>query len=269
MKSYLLQVTQNNLTAFGAPTDHSSLTTDHFFTGKPHVGEMGYVFLFRAYCADQGKWQTSDPLGYPDGWNNFAYVNNGITAAFDYLGGYRIEWEGTWGVSEKTAIQTAFSQISATCSIRIFEIDSILNDLNLKQLACPHHSNHWTELIMNVWNVKRLLENVVNGIASTTINLELYQSPYSTRYAYAVVPDYPLIRDRELHIGVSSAYNWFVSKSTRVIFHELLHFYGTGDHSDIPPPSRWNDSWELEYLMDTSLTSIPVYRDTIRKIICE
>lgn len=117
--------------------------------------------------------------------------------------------------------------------------------------------------------MKRLLENVVNGIASTTINLELYQSPYSTRYAYAVVPDYPLIRDRELHIGVSSAYNWFVSKSTRVIFHELLHFYGTGDHSDIPPPSRWNDSWELEYLMDTSLTSIPVYRDTIRKIICE
>ena len=41
------KVMQNNLTAFGAPTDHSSLTTDHFFTGKPHVGEMGYAFLFR------------------------------------------------------------------------------------------------------------------------------------------------------------------------------------------------------------------------------
>ena len=49
-------------------------------------GEMGYAFLFRAYRADQGKWQTSDPLGYPDGWNNFAYVNNGVTATIDPLG---------------------------------------------------------------------------------------------------------------------------------------------------------------------------------------
>ena len=41
--------------------------------------ELKYAFLFRAYRADQGKWQTSDPLGYPDGWNNFAYVNNNIS----------------------------------------------------------------------------------------------------------------------------------------------------------------------------------------------
>ena len=80
------KVMQNNLTAFGAPTDHSSLTTDHFFTGKPHVGEMGYVFLFRAYRADQGKWQTADPAGYPDGWNNFAYVNNWVMTSIDLLG---------------------------------------------------------------------------------------------------------------------------------------------------------------------------------------
>ena len=27
-------------------------------------------------------------LGYPDGWNNLAYVNNRITGAIDWLGGY-------------------------------------------------------------------------------------------------------------------------------------------------------------------------------------
>ena len=79
------KVMQNSLTAFG-----ESLSTppmeDSFFTGKPHVGEMGYVFLFRAYRADQGKWQTSDPLGYPDGWNNLAYCNNEVILAFDFLG---------------------------------------------------------------------------------------------------------------------------------------------------------------------------------------
>ncbi len=57
------------------------------FTGKPYIGELGYAFLFRNYRADMGKWQTADPLCYPDGWNNFAYVNNGVTMAIDWLGG--------------------------------------------------------------------------------------------------------------------------------------------------------------------------------------
>jgi RHS repeat-associated protein len=57
-----------------------------FFTGKPDVEGLGYSFLFRNYRADVGKWQTSDPLGYPDGWNNLAYVNNWVNIAFDPLG---------------------------------------------------------------------------------------------------------------------------------------------------------------------------------------
>lgn len=33
-----------------------------------------------------GKWQTADLLGYPDGWNNFAYCNNDVMTAIDWLG---------------------------------------------------------------------------------------------------------------------------------------------------------------------------------------
>ena len=69
------------MTAFG-----ESDNVDAFFTGKPLVGELGYAFLFRNYRPEQGKWQTADPLGYPDGWNNLAYVNNGVTMAIDWLG---------------------------------------------------------------------------------------------------------------------------------------------------------------------------------------
>jgi RHS repeat-associated protein len=63
-----------------------------FFTGKPSVEGLGYSFLFRNYRADVGKWQTSDPLGYPDGWNNFAYCNNSVTDCFDYLGAWGIQF---------------------------------------------------------------------------------------------------------------------------------------------------------------------------------
>ena len=69
------------MTAFG-----ESENVDAFFTGKPLVGELGYAFLFRNYRPEQGKWQTADPLGYPDGWNNFAYVNNLPTTMIDVLG---------------------------------------------------------------------------------------------------------------------------------------------------------------------------------------
>ncbi|MBS1370006.1 MAG: hypothetical protein HPZ91_08650 [Lentisphaeria bacterium] len=69
--------------AFG----QTETASDHdFFTGKPHVGELGYAFLFRNYRANLGKWQTADPMGYPDGWNNLAYVNNKVIKSFDRLG---------------------------------------------------------------------------------------------------------------------------------------------------------------------------------------
>jgi RHS repeat-associated protein len=57
-----------------------------FYTGKPNVPGLGYAFLLRNYRSDLGKWQTADPLGYPDGLNNFAYVNNGVTSKIDWLG---------------------------------------------------------------------------------------------------------------------------------------------------------------------------------------
>ena len=69
-------------TSFGADTSDKS----SFFTGKPYVEGLGYAFLFRNYRADMGKWQISDIIGYPDGWNNFAYCNNDITNVVDLLG---------------------------------------------------------------------------------------------------------------------------------------------------------------------------------------
>ena len=73
--------------AFGElkPGEKPNLAVN-FFTGKPEVDGLGYSFLFRNYRADLGKWQTTDPLGYPDGWNNLAYVNNKVICALDPFG---------------------------------------------------------------------------------------------------------------------------------------------------------------------------------------
>ncbi len=72
-------------TSFGSA--HAVPATD-FFTGKPNVEGLGYAFLFRNYRSEIGKWQTADPFGYPDGWNNLAYVNNRTMKYYDFLGAW-------------------------------------------------------------------------------------------------------------------------------------------------------------------------------------
>ena len=77
---------ETGMTAFGETDEKSAM-----FTGKPYIGELGYAFLFRNYRPGLGKWQTSDPLGYPDGWNNLAYVNNGVIEYIDQEGAWALE----------------------------------------------------------------------------------------------------------------------------------------------------------------------------------
>ena len=101
------------MTAFGETADASA-----FFTGKPNIPELGYAFLFRNYRADQGKWQTIDPLGYPDGWNNLAYVNNSVTTMIDWLGGATrgIHGRSLAGVSGILPYQHSWTSLTLTAS---------------------------------------------------------------------------------------------------------------------------------------------------------
>ena len=81
-----------SMTAFGESGDAGA-----FFTGKPFIGEIGYVFLMRSYRPENGKWQTADPLGYPDGWNSLAYCNNHATSSVDLYGCQLFIVNGTEG----------------------------------------------------------------------------------------------------------------------------------------------------------------------------
>ena len=108
--------------AFGKTLENPAGNEYNLFTGKPKIGGLGYTFLFRNYRPNLGKWQTSDPLGYPDGWNNLAYVNNHVTSSIDWLGTIKIygqpyyEWStedqgwGDWysiGNGKKQRVRTS------------------------------------------------------------------------------------------------------------------------------------------------------------------
>ncbi len=85
------------LTAFGESLEtlqceatsnikHQTSNSLTFFTGKPYVEGLGHAFWMRNYRASLAKWQSADPMGYPDGWNALAYCNNGVTSAVDLWG---------------------------------------------------------------------------------------------------------------------------------------------------------------------------------------
>ena len=78
------------LSAFGEDLTHHCppppTFSTSFFTGKPAVAGLGHAFLMRNYRADLAKWQTADPMGYPDGWNALVYCNNGVSDNVDFIG---------------------------------------------------------------------------------------------------------------------------------------------------------------------------------------
>ena len=85
------------LSAFGERLDNVDSTSpairslgEGWFTGKPFVEGLGRTFLMRNYRASLAKWQTADPLGYPDGWNQLAYCGNGVINASDLFGAVKI-----------------------------------------------------------------------------------------------------------------------------------------------------------------------------------
>ena len=57
------------------------------FTGKLFVKELGsYVFQYRSYSPGILRWTSSDPSGFSDGTNTFAYVKGDPINNFDMLG---------------------------------------------------------------------------------------------------------------------------------------------------------------------------------------
>ena len=113
------------LTAFGEAVNSASgpsvAESSTFFTGKPHVDGLGRAFLFRNYRAPLAKWQTADPLGYPDGWNQLAYCRNDVICSVDLLGCITEDQarEATQELVERMNNLT-FDSTSGSCTFRSF-----------------------------------------------------------------------------------------------------------------------------------------------------
>lgn len=56
-------------------TAYGEGSSDGLFTGRPFIKDLdGFLFKFRTYSAEEARWKTADPSGFPDGHNSFAYA---------------------------------------------------------------------------------------------------------------------------------------------------------------------------------------------------
>ena len=83
----------------------SATATRRTSPGSPPSRGLGRAFLYRNYRPDLAKWQTADPLGYPDGWNQLAYGPNSPLSGVDFLG-------ASWGNVEMVAYYFRYTPIS-------------------------------------------------------------------------------------------------------------------------------------------------------------
>jgi len=135
------------LTAFG-----ESGSRHTFYTGKPQVDGLGHAFFFRNYRAGLGKWQTADPLGYPDGWNQLAYCGNGVLDHVDLWGGSSVSYSVTPGgrpSDPSHAGETAYSVVidgifSATHTI-LLKVDITIAYSSLLYASSTYPSGYEVE----------------------------------------------------------------------------------------------------------------------------
>lgn len=60
---------------------------DGLFTGKPFVKVLdGFLFNYRNYSAENARWASVDPSGFPDGINQFCYALSNPVTNVDPLG---------------------------------------------------------------------------------------------------------------------------------------------------------------------------------------
>lgn len=68
-------------------TAYGSGLENGMFTGKPYIDELnGYHFLNRTFMRDSMRWNMPDPIGFPDGANQWAYTKGDPVNNVDPMG---------------------------------------------------------------------------------------------------------------------------------------------------------------------------------------
>ncbi len=198
-----------------------------FFTGKPLVGELGYAFLMRNYRSDTGKWQTSDPLGYPDGWNNYAYCNNNVGVFFDFAGAKWVKYYDSGAPTAPASVTSSKKFIRGEdCALSSYYSTT---------------SYSWTELYYNDHVTK---EDTITVTGTRTITHEVIKSyadtvENSVSASLGAKGGFSGVAEFSSQITTTGRIASQVSGSRSLAYIETTQATITKDFKDIPADEYW------------------------------
>ena len=219
--------------------------------------ELKYAFLFRAYRADQGKWQTSDPLGYPDGWNNFAYVNNNISNV-DPLGlegilGYYYYYNGYYYYTQDAnyfvggTVKTEINNLTDALAHYRSGADGVVSAGEGLYSEMGSHSTYQEGIVGNDSRVAQAIKQQLSVVAKNVSSGTFTRSSYVGALECSTLGSYRLY--------YSCTVNWYATDWTYDNVEKSYYRYVTApvtvsfSGSDI-----WDFEWNASYNLWQNIT---------------
>ncbi len=217
------------------------------FTGREYDKETGlYYYRARYYNPQIGRFLQTDPIGYDDGMNWYAYCGNSPVRNTDPSGSFRYIWGKGVTDKEKEAIEASFKRVGQRCGELMKWIDD-----TTRALAVEWGMQKGDFLIDELQELRYTLRTVKMGVDSNTTGLKvgfkdtggdyaMYQTTLLSRFPGIYLDSNTRIPDDQVTMD-------------ETIMHELGHWAGLPLFDRVLP----NESWMNAYRFDELMTLLP------------
>jgi RHS repeat-associated protein len=234
------------------------------FTGREFDKDTGlYYYRARYYNPEIGRFLQTDPIGYGDGMNWYAYCGNRPVVCKDPTGLWTVfveEWEDVPNPLLEQRLRECEKRVRQVCEVVIAQIDEMICNMGCNQ----DHEAHECPVISHLEGLRSLMEQIIAGIdSSDPLAIRFRPLPEVVWAGIAEAGWYPMFGD--VSVGPPTEHPTMFFNTVHwnglepdsawdsVFLHEISHHYGL-DHLGLNEPIRdFLSADSIEQLATTQL----------------
>ena len=199
-----------------------------------------YMYQYRHYAPQLGKWINRDPIEEDGGLNLYGFLDNSSISSFDYKGLFRINYNNLTD-QDVVKFEKALKDVKETCQKTVKNIKAFRRGL---EILCAKMMKEMNEGAMlrtadetikgccclvslgaDLKKLQEVLENIIKDIDSSTTPLNVEQLSLSSD-TYARIAPFT----NRLQLSTNAQGDWRQDGGfSSTLLHELSHLHGTVD----------------------------------------